>query len=208
MKWLLPLSIVISTVSCSEEVALPLADCPTVQNYSEAFLDSDFYEGWRHLQRGNYPREQCQAASPYFLAGVKNDTVFELSTLYLDFCSETPDVDALNGSSIYHSKRLKNGIDYDEFKWVLDLALCNSPVEQYALGKMLHDGFVTDQDTEKGIYFLSLAAHQDHIQAQIALAEALVGIDEHDIAARWLEKARNNGGQTFAGRNLSPNNAK
>ncbi|WP_394209071.1 tetratricopeptide repeat protein [Enterovibrio calviensis] len=208
MKWLLPLFIATSTVSCSDEIDQPLADCPTLQNYSEAFLNSDFYEGWRHLQRGSYPREHCQAATPYFLEGVENDAVFELSTLYLDFCSETPNVDALNHSSIYHSKRLTNGIDYDEFKWVLDLALCNSPVEQYALGKMLHDGFVTDQDTEKGIYFLSLAAHQDHIQAQVALANALVEIDEHDIAARWLQKARSHGGQTFAGLNLSPNTTK
>ncbi len=53
---------------------------------------------------------------------------------------------------------------------------------------MLLNGFITDQDTEKGIYFLSLAAHQDHIQAQLALAVALEQIGEQDIAQRWRPK--------------------
>ncbi|WP_028021976.1 tetratricopeptide repeat protein [Enterovibrio calviensis] len=199
MKWLFPL-LFVSATSCSDETLPLVTDCPTEQNYSTAFLNSDFYQGWQTLRRGKSPRQNCDIASPYFVTGVSKETAFELSTLYLDFCNDTPDINALNTSSIYQSEKLTHGIDYDEFKWVLDLALCNSPVEQYALGKMLHDGFITDQDTEKGIYFLSLAAHQNHIQAQFALSNALEGINEDVMAALWLDNANHLTGQALVGR--------
>lgn len=190
MKWLLP--IVLTTLTaCSEEREVSYT-CPTDANYSEAFLESDFYQGWRTLKAGEYPRENCKEAIHYFERGVSDNAVFELSTLYADFCSGSLDQSLLDHSSIYLSEKLSTGVDYDEFKWVLDLALCNSPVEQYALGQMLLNGFITDQDTEKGIYFLSLAAHQDHIQAQLALAVALEQIGEQDIAQRWAAKAHSN----------------
>ncbi|KKD60391.1 hypothetical protein RN22_11210 [Grimontia sp. AD028] len=199
MKWLLP-AMLVTVAACSEEAAHANAQCPTLANYSDAFLDSDFYRGWQHLQRGEYPTENCRQASPYFLKGVNNSAVFELSTLYLDFCSETPQQDALTKSSIYHSERLATGVDYDEFKWVLDLALCNSPVEQYALGQMLFNGFITDKDVDKGIYFLSLAARQEHVQAQLALSTALLDIGENEVAAQWLAKAQDNGASILSER--------
>ncbi|WP_325894113.1 sel1 repeat family protein [Grimontia sp. NTOU-MAR1] len=201
MKWLLPVLLVTIT-ACSEETEFANASCPTLANYSDAFLESDFYRGWQHLQRGQYPTENCAGASPYFLRGVNDSAVFELSTLYIDFCSAPPQKDTLINSSIYHSEQLSNGVDYDEFKWVLDLALCNSPVEQYALGQMLFNGFITDKDIDKGIYFLSLAARQDHVQAQVALSSALRDIGESEVAAQWLAKAQGNGANILSNRGI------
>ncbi|USH05226.1 sel1 repeat family protein [Grimontia kaedaensis] len=199
MKWLLP-ALLVTVAACSDETEFANTSCPTLENYSEAFLESDFYLGWQHLQNGQYPTENCRDASPYFLSGVNDSAVFELSTLYLDFCNESPQQDALTKSSIYQSERLATGVDYDEFKWVLDLALCNSPVEQYALGQMLFNGFITDKDVEKGIYFLSLAARQNHIQAQLALSTALLDIGESEVAAQWLAKAQDNGANILSER--------
>ncbi|PKF49104.1 sel1 repeat family protein [Enterovibrio nigricans] len=188
MKWLLPV-ILLSTVGCTEDVKNEYTQCPTLQNYSDAFLESDFYHGWQHLKRGEHPRQHCDRALPYFESGVKSETVFELSTLYVDFCNNKHASSGLTQSSIYKNQRMPTGVDYDEFKWVLDLALCSSPVEQYALGTMLYNGFITDKDTEKGIYFLTLSARQGHHQAQRSLADALDAIGESDIAMHWREKA-------------------
>ncbi|MDD1780243.1 sel1 repeat family protein [Enterovibrio sp. ZSDZ35] len=188
MKWLLPV-VLFSAVGCTEDVKNEYTQCPTLQNYSDAFLNSDFFLGWQQLEKGKHPRQYCEHALPYFEAGVKNETVFELSTLYLDFCSNELTPSRLDESSIYTNQRMPTGVDYDEFKWVLDLALCHSPVEQYALGSMLYNGFITDKDTEKGIYFLTLSAKQGHFQAQRLLADALDAIGESEIAMHWREKA-------------------
>ncbi|KXF80818.1 SEL1-like repeat protein [Enterovibrio coralii] len=188
MKWLLPV-VLFSAMGCTEDVKQQYTQCPTIQNYSEAFLESDFYRGWQKLEKGKHPRQHCEIAIPYFESAVQSKTVFELSTLYLDFCQAEQSTTSLDNSSIYNNQRMPTGVDYDEFKWILDLALCSSPVEQYALGSMLYNGFITDQDQEKGIYFLTLSARQDHQQAQISLANALDDIGENDIAMHWREKA-------------------
>ncbi|MCC4800332.1 hypothetical protein BCT30_16060 [Enterovibrio norvegicus] len=194
----------ISLTACSEEPttfssgAFSSGACPSETNYSPAFLKSDFYSGWKQLHGNGTRRANCKAAMRYFSRGVSQGSVFELSALYLDYCDDGSHILPLANSSIYTGEKQENGIDYDEFKWVLDLALCDSPIEQYALGNMLVKGFITDKDIQKGIYFLSLSAHQEYVHAQVSLAQALVVEGETDVAALWLEKAKENGAHVFA----------
>ena len=122
--------IFVSLAACSDDpITLTSDACPSESNYSQAFLKSDFYAGWKQLHSNGPKHANCKAAMRYFSRGVNQGSVFELSALYLDYCDDGSHILPLANSSIYTGEKQENGIDYDEFKWVLDLALCNSPIE-------------------------------------------------------------------------------
>ena len=93
-------------------------------------------------------------------------------------------------SSIYQSRLSSQGISEDEFKWIINMALCESVVEQYALGKMLYDGFIIEKHAQKGLYFLTLAASKNHLLAQAKLIQALEEQGEEETAKRWRKRTQ------------------
>ena len=176
---------VLVITACIEQAQREVSSsCPNEKYYSNDLLKSQFYQGWQLLQNGNL-RQQCKKANKYFSAGLDNNELTELTSLYHQYCSFPQILTKIEKSSIYQEKHLANGISEDEFKWLINLALCGSVVEQYAVGKMLYSGFIIDKNIEDGLNLLALAAKQDHILAQQALADALDEQGEHELATKW-----------------------
>lgn len=163
--------------------------CLREKYYSKKFLTSPFYQGWKYLVE-NENRGNCKKAMEYFAKSLNRNLFRELASLYIDYCSFPQKNNILENTNIYQGRHQKNQIDEDEFKWLINLALCESVVEQYAFGKMLYDGFIIEQNIEQGLIYLTLAAKEDHIQAQKALAKALDEQGESDVAKMWREKTR------------------
>ncbi|MFD2178393.1 tetratricopeptide repeat protein [Veronia pacifica] len=166
------------------------ASCPTVSSYPLPFLTSQFFEGWKVLRSHTLHNETCKHATPYFTRGLEDPSVFRLSSLYLEYCSSIGGSINAEDSPVKHSPI---SLEYDELKWIVELASCDSQVEQYALGRLFLQGHLVPKNTEKALFYLTMAAQKEHPTAQIQLIETLKDIGENQVAELWLERARKNG---------------
>ncbi len=214
MKRIFSISIVLTLVGCTSsthQIAKDETDtCPF--NYSilnDDFIQSDFFEGWRY-EKGIGRDIDIDKAILRYQESVNEKQYANLSAIHYD------NILLKEKGYGFYEARLKSGWggfsyirageddDYgdlteDEAKWLVAQALCGDPVEQFAVGMLNMNGSYFEKDVDYGIYFLTLAAKQDHIRAQGHLGLALAEHGEVDVAIDWLALANENGFPSLEG---------
>ncbi|AJR05605.1 hypothetical protein H744_1c0580 [Photobacterium gaetbulicola Gung47] len=177
----------LSVTGCSSYSTIP-ESCTAAYSYSEAFLQSHFYQGWKILNAKG-KSSGCEEAISYFEKGIQEQEVTELSNIYAIYC---------NGLGPYRSRvisgrAIEGRLSLEEFNWISEWLYCDGTVEQYSAGQMLLNGYLVDKNQEAAIYYMTLAAKKDYPHAQMQLALSLLEIGEVDNAILWLRKAYENG---------------
>ncbi|RXJ72104.1 hypothetical protein CS022_17695 [Veronia nyctiphanis] len=167
-----------------------LKSCPTTTDYDDDFLTSHFFEGWQALNQNQ--SDGCSAAIPYFMDGVDDANVSQLSSLYLEYCKADASEHYSNEQSSPEQveSTLELNLEYVELKWIVELSSCDSKVEQYALGILFLQGHLIPQDMEKALFYLTMSARQEYVNAQQKLIETLYLIGEDQVAEMWLERSQ------------------